>query len=106
MVMQNFRTGKIWVLVCTDLMSRGIDFKSVQLVINYDFPQVQIMKKYGFHYNHFTVERCKLYPSNWAHRTSRAIWQGRHVLHRTRHGMHSLASFQNSPIIDLFACSG
>ncbi|XP_035691066.1 probable ATP-dependent RNA helicase DDX52 [Branchiostoma floridae] len=33
-----FRTGKIWVLICTELMGRGIDFKGVNLVINYDFP--------------------------------------------------------------------
>jgi len=34
-----FRIGKVWVLVCTDLMSRGIDFKNVSTVVNYDFPQ-------------------------------------------------------------------
>jgi ATP-dependent RNA helicase DDX52/ROK1 len=34
-----FRLGQIWVLIATDLMSRGIDFKGVRLVINYDFPQ-------------------------------------------------------------------
>ncbi|KAJ3104194.1 RNA-dependent ATPase rok1 [Phlyctochytrium planicorne] len=34
-----FRTGKTWVLIATDLMARGIDFKGVSLVINYDFPQ-------------------------------------------------------------------
>ncbi|KAF4533024.1 hypothetical protein B566_EDAN000716 [Ephemera danica] len=33
-----FREGKIWVLICTELMARGIDFKGVSLVINYDFP--------------------------------------------------------------------
>merc|ERR1711892_847652 len=33
-----FRSGGIWVLVCTELMGRGIDFKGVNLVINYDFP--------------------------------------------------------------------
>ncbi|XP_011866410.1 PREDICTED: probable ATP-dependent RNA helicase DDX52 isoform X2 [Vollenhovia emeryi] len=33
-----FREGKIWVLICTELMGRGIDFKGVNLVINYDFP--------------------------------------------------------------------
>lgn len=33
------RSGEIWVLVTTDLMARGIDFKGVNLVINYDFPQ-------------------------------------------------------------------
>ena len=38
-VVKNFRTGQIWVLICTDLMSRGIDFFGVNLVINYDFPQ-------------------------------------------------------------------
>ncbi|KAK3866697.1 hypothetical protein Pcinc_027786 [Petrolisthes cinctipes] len=37
-VVRAFRERKIWVLVCTELMSRGIDFKGVNLVINYDFP--------------------------------------------------------------------
>lgn len=37
--MRNFRSGDIWVLICTDLMARGIDFKGVNLVVNYDFPQ-------------------------------------------------------------------
>jgi ATP-dependent RNA helicase DDX52/ROK1 len=35
---RSFREGKIWVLICTELMARGIDFKGVNLVINYDFP--------------------------------------------------------------------
>jgi ATP-dependent RNA helicase DDX52/ROK1 len=38
-IIKEFRLGKIWVLICTDLMSRGIDFKTVNFVINYDFPQ-------------------------------------------------------------------
>jgi len=38
-VIQQFRAGAIWVLICTDLMARGIDFKGVNLVVNYDFPQ-------------------------------------------------------------------
>jgi ATP-dependent RNA helicase DDX52/ROK1 len=38
-IIQNFKQGKIWVLICTELMARGIDFKGVNLVINYDFPQ-------------------------------------------------------------------
>ena len=29
---------QIWVLIATELMGRGIDFKGVNLVINYDFP--------------------------------------------------------------------
>jgi ATP-dependent RNA helicase DDX52/ROK1 len=38
-IVDNFRIGKIWVLISTELMSRGIDFKGVSMVINYDFPQ-------------------------------------------------------------------
>ncbi|KAK6473271.1 putative ATP-dependent RNA helicase DDX52 [Huso huso] len=37
-VVTSFRAGKIWVLICTALLARGIDFKGVNLVINYDFP--------------------------------------------------------------------
>nr|XP_061801658.1 probable ATP-dependent RNA helicase DDX52 [Nerophis lumbriciformis] len=37
-VVESFRCGKIWVLICTALLARGIDFKGVNLVINYDFP--------------------------------------------------------------------
>ncbi|KOX78487.1 putative ATP-dependent RNA helicase DDX52 [Melipona quadrifasciata] len=37
-VVRCFREGKIWFLICTELMARGIDFKGVNLVINYDFP--------------------------------------------------------------------
>ena len=29
---------QIWILICTDVMGRGIDFKGVNLVLNYDFP--------------------------------------------------------------------
>ena len=38
-VMKNFRLGQTWGLICTDLMSRGIDFQGVNLVVNYDLPQ-------------------------------------------------------------------
>ncbi|XP_061659600.1 probable ATP-dependent RNA helicase DDX52 [Syngnathoides biaculeatus] len=37
-VVESFRCGKIWVLICTALLARGIDFKGVNLVLNYDFP--------------------------------------------------------------------
>jgi ATP-dependent RNA helicase DDX52/ROK1 len=33
------RAGSVWVLICTDLMARGIDFKGVRTVVNFDFPQ-------------------------------------------------------------------
>ncbi|KYQ89533.1 putative RNA helicase [Tieghemostelium lacteum] len=38
-IVKKFRTGKIWVLICTELMARGMDFKGVNFVINFDFPQ-------------------------------------------------------------------
>ncbi|KAL2487467.1 DEAD-box ATP-dependent RNA helicase 57 [Abeliophyllum distichum] len=34
----NFRCGKTWVLIATDVISRGMDFKGINCVINYDFP--------------------------------------------------------------------
>ncbi|XP_031766055.2 probable ATP-dependent RNA helicase DDX52 isoform X2 [Galleria mellonella] len=37
-VVRSFRVGRIWILICTELMGRGIDFRGVNLVINYDFP--------------------------------------------------------------------
>lgn len=38
-VVARFRRGDIWVLICTDLMARGVDFRGVRMVINYDLPQ-------------------------------------------------------------------
>eukprot|EP00947_MAST-08B_sp_MAST-8B-sp1_P006093 g6093.t1 len=38
-IVARFRRGEIWVLIATDLMARGMDFKGVNCVINYDFPQ-------------------------------------------------------------------
>lgn len=38
-IVSMFREGKVWFLVCTDLMGRGIDFKGVNVVINYDCPK-------------------------------------------------------------------
>ena len=37
-VMYRFKTGKIDVLVATDIVARGIDIDDIQLVINYDVP--------------------------------------------------------------------
>lgn len=39
---QAFREGKIWVLVTTDLLARGVDFKAVEMVINYDIPTTAV----------------------------------------------------------------
>jgi ATP-dependent RNA helicase DDX52/ROK1 len=33
-----FRKGDTWVLISTDLVARGVDFRAVNMVINYDLP--------------------------------------------------------------------
>lgn len=38
-VIDRFRNGEVWVLICTDVLARGIDFRGINLVINYDVPQ-------------------------------------------------------------------
>lgn len=37
-ILNQFDNGKYWILITTDIVARGIDFKNVNLVINYDFP--------------------------------------------------------------------
>ena len=37
-IMTRFRKAQIWVLITTDLLSRGIDFRGVNGVVNYDIP--------------------------------------------------------------------
>lgn len=34
-IVQDFATAKLWILVCTDIMSRGVDFRGVELVIKW-----------------------------------------------------------------------
>lgn len=41
-VVRSFRCGKIWILITTELLGRGIDFRAVRLVVNYDFPTSSI----------------------------------------------------------------
>ena len=37
--LKRFNSGKSWVLVCTDVASRGLDIKGVSHVYNYDLPR-------------------------------------------------------------------
>ena len=37
-IMTRFRKGEMWVLITTDLLSRGVDFRGINGVINYDIP--------------------------------------------------------------------
>jgi ATP-dependent RNA helicase RhlE len=40
--MDNFRTGRVKVLVATDIAARGIDVSQITHVINYDMPDTAI----------------------------------------------------------------
>lgn len=37
-IIESFKSGDLWCLICTDVLARGVDFKGVNLVINYDVP--------------------------------------------------------------------
>lgn len=37
-IMAEFRKGEIWILITTDLLSRGVDFRGMNGVVNYDIP--------------------------------------------------------------------
>ncbi|KAL8729017.1 MAG: hypothetical protein Q9166_005018 [cf. Caloplaca sp. 2 TL-2023] len=37
-VMAGFRKGEIWILITTDLLARGVDFRGINGVVNYDIP--------------------------------------------------------------------
>jgi len=83
-IIKRFRTGDIWVLICTDLMARGIDFKCVNMVINYDFPQTAVSY----------IHRIG--------RTGRAGRQGRAVTFFTEADMEQLRAIAN--VMKLSGC--
>lgn len=37
-IMTRFRKGEVWIMITTDLLSRGVDFRGVNGVVNYDVP--------------------------------------------------------------------
>jgi ATP-dependent RNA helicase DDX52/ROK1 len=37
-IMTRFRKGEIWILITTDLLARGVDFRGLNGVVNYDAP--------------------------------------------------------------------
>lgn len=38
-IINDFKIGKIWVIISTDIMARGLDINGVRTVINYDIPK-------------------------------------------------------------------
>lgn len=41
-ILERYQKGELWTLIATDLIARGIDFRGVNLVINYDFPTTML----------------------------------------------------------------
>ena len=91
-VVRSFAEGKVWCLISTDVMGRGVDFKGVKLVINYDFPQSagSYIHRIGkLPSRQHLAFLCKsLTPSALAtprsHRSGRQGWAGHHLLHKGR----------------------
>lgn len=78
-VVKSFRSGQIWVLICTELMGRGIDFKGVNLVVNYDFPPSAI--SYIHRIGTFNYVNCRFIILNFviSGRTGRAGRPGKAI---------------------------
>jgi ATP-dependent RNA helicase RhlE len=73
-VMQQFRDGTLKILVATDVSARGIDIPNVDIVINYDLPDV---------------------PENYVHRvgrTGRGVQKGKAI---------SFCSPEEKPVLDM-----
>ena len=87
------RRGESWVMVSTEVMARGMDFKGVREVINYDFPQsVQsYVHRIGMTATALSTVRQQLIApfvlrarSDWSCRTRR---QGNNVFHKPRRAL-------------------
>ncbi|KAI5306193.1 RNA-dependent ATPase rok1 [Ascosphaera pollenicola] len=37
-IMAQFRKGEVWILITTDLLARGVDFRGINGIVNYDIP--------------------------------------------------------------------
>lgn len=64
---RDFREGKTWVLIVTELMARGLDFKGVEVVVNYgksDHNRGRQNRLLCFSYSRFPANGSKLYSPN------------------------------------------
>lgn len=57
LALQNFKCGKVPILIATDIAGRGLDIKNLNYIINYDFPSnldQYVFYIYLFIFNRFT----------------------------------------------------
>lgn len=77
------RKGETWILISTEVMARGMDFKGVREVINYDFPtsvQSYIHRVGACLLRHTVAQLLNHFRANgsrWARGKSRHILHGR-----------------------------
>lgn len=87
-IVQGFAEGRIWCLIATDVMGRGVDFKGVKLVINYDFPQSSgsYIHRIGEFWSHPLASRIRTLMPAYTPlgRTGRAGKEGRAITFFTK----------------------
>jgi ATP-dependent RNA helicase DDX52/ROK1 len=99
-VVRGFAEGRVWCLIATDVMGRGVDFKGVKLVINYDFPQSggSYIHRIGMPSSSLRVVRIALLTrafSSTIGRTGRAGKAGRAITFFTKADAVHLKSIVN-----------
>lgn len=96
-----FREGRVWCLVVTEVLARGMDFRGVKVVVNYGqfSPQVMRVKPgamvcladpFRRVYVHTVIPQAdvfrfpsdcpELYPQDRKDRTCRSTWEGNYFL--------------------------
>lgn len=97
-IITNFRTGDIWVLIATDVLARGMDFKGVKCIINYDFPTsvAQYIHRIGIPpLSLFTFLFINILNSTHLGRTGRAGHTGEAITFYTERDIEMLRSIAN-----------
>lgn len=88
------RRGESWVMISTEVMARGMDFKGVREVINYDFPRsvqsyVHRIGKLAFSIILCSQIHVTLSRSYWSSRSGR---EGSDIFHRRRRPISEVVS--------------
>jgi superfamily II DNA/RNA helicase len=90
-VVKEFREGRVWVLVTTELMGRGMDFRGINLVVNYDFPTS--VQSYVHRIGESSAPSARIASTRkadecrFSSRSNWSCWQvgrGHHLLHQRR----------------------
>ncbi len=88
---KGFREGRVWMLVVTEVLARGMDFRGVKVVVNYGGSRYLTLETPS----HTAKELCsteadiyprlssngtELYPPNRSDWPSRSTWESNHFL--------------------------